>query len=415
MEDDLPLEKVWYARCLRDLGTEVCSLRPSPLRWYFFFLEGLRLDEYRGHKFSEKIMKTIFELVDDSMTTLQELVLSGDSETTRYQIGREKDRSGSTFELLKQNSLLQYAVLSGQEKMIEMLLEESEKELKKKKNEDSSSNVQKEVLEYLNKGDLVTGFTAFHYAVFVENKSMIDKLIRLGAAVDKKDNFFGTAFDYARMLSILPPRMKAPNSINVWNRETNKLEELAVSKLEKILDVNYNSEILCDNDYIFELMFSGFSITEPDMKFRETYLPLIYSSGGDENLILAEVSPNVGFGVFAAKDFQEGDYIVRYGGKLSSQDNIKDKAYNMASGVEGIGLDGKKFRNLGGMINHCSNCNAESQCVFDKGAEQALITAKTFIPKGHQILLDYSRNYWTKKALKSLTFEDLSLTKPLSL
>jgi len=135
-------------------------------------------------------MKTIFELVDDSMTTLQELVLSGDSETTRYQIGREKDRSGSTFELLKQNSLLQYAVLSGQEKMIEMLLEESEKELKKKKNEDSSSTVQKEVLEYLNKGDLVTGFTAFHYAIFVENKSMIDKLIRLGAAVDKKDNFF---------------------------------------------------------------------------------------------------------------------------------------------------------------------------------------------------------------------------------
>jgi len=84
---------------------------------------------------------------------------------------------------------------------------------------------------------------------------------------------------------------------------------------------------------------------------------------------VVEVSSNVGFGVYAAKDFQEGDFIVRYGGKLTatgklsesfteSEDNVKDKSYNMACGVEGIGLDGKKFRNLGGFINHSTSPNA---------------------------------------------------------
>jgi hypothetical protein len=80
----------------------------------------------------------------------------------------------------------------------------------------------------------------------------------------------------------------------------------------------------------------------------------------------------------------------------------------MASGVEGVGLDALQYRNLGGMINHSPNANAESQCIFDRGAEQAVIIAKTSIPKGAQILIDYSQNYWTKGALKSHKLEELS-------
>jgi hypothetical protein len=46
------------------------------------------------------------------MTAIQELVISGDVETTRYQIQREEDRN-EHFQLIQQNSLLHYAVLTG--------------------------------------------------------------------------------------------------------------------------------------------------------------------------------------------------------------------------------------------------------------------------------------------------------------
>ena len=49
------------------------------------------------------------------------------------QIQREKGRESYNFEVTKQSSLLQYAVLSGQPEMIKLLLEEANKEGKTKK------------------------------------------------------------------------------------------------------------------------------------------------------------------------------------------------------------------------------------------------------------------------------------------
>ena len=38
----------------------------------------------------------------------------------------------------------------------------------------------------VDKGDLVTGFTPFHWAVFIENTSMMSLLLQNGADVEKK-------------------------------------------------------------------------------------------------------------------------------------------------------------------------------------------------------------------------------------
>jgi hypothetical protein len=103
----------------------------------------------------------------------------------------------------------------------------------------------------------------------------------------------------------------------------------------------------------------------------------IEASTGDENLILAEIDASVGYGVFAGKDYQPGSYICRYGGRLSAEGarctpllcqmncatsglvtnmfsflsragTIKNRAYAVVSGVEGMVLDGTHYRNLGG-------------------------------------------------------------------
>jgi len=189
---------------------------------------------------------------------------------------------------------------------------------------------------------------------------------------------------------------------------------MSIKAFEKTFGVEFCAYITCGHEYIEELMFSGLTIS-PDLEFRKKYLPIIEKSSGDENLVLSFINNHVGYGVFAAKDFQEGDFIVRYGGHLTPSESLKDKSYLMASGVEGMGLNAAKKRNLGGMINHSNNANAESQCVFDCGAELAIITAKTSITKGHQVTIDYSKKYWTKNALKAHKLEDLGKVPALPL
>jgi len=210
-------------------------------------------------------------------------------------------------------------------------------------------------------------------------------------------------------MGLLPrQRPKMPSFLKVWNpSESGAIEEWPIKKFELLFHTVFTSGIICDHIYIEELMFSGLVIDKLDLEFRKKYLPLAYTSSGDENLILAKVNDNIGFGVFAAKNFEIGEYIVRYAGKLMLAEEIKDKSYTMTTGIETIGLDAFKYRNLAAMINHSSEPNAECQCVFDKGVEVAIIVAVTFISKGGQILIDYSKNYWTKKVLRQSPLENI--------
>lgn len=72
-------------------------------------------------------------------------------------------------------------------------------------------------------------------------------------------------------------------SIEIW----------PVSKFEETFGVKWGQYYRCTNDYIFELLFSGFSIGEKDMKFRHKYFPIMEKTSGDDNLILAKISDEV--------------------------------------------------------------------------------------------------------------------------
>lgn len=148
---------------------------------------------------------------------------------------------------------------------------------------------------------------------------MIIFLINYSIDVEKKDNFSATPFDYAKMLGIIPQNHNI-QSIKIWNEKISKIEEINISFFEKLINISFSPFILCSQEYIEELMFSaiGHQIENSfkDIDFRKKYFPLIDQSSGDDNLILYKINDKVGYGVFAAKDFQVGDFIVRYGGKL---------------------------------------------------------------------------------------------------
>ena len=74
-------------------------------------------------------------------------------------------------------------------------------------------------------------------------------------------------------------------------------------------------------------------------------------------LVLSFVDKDIGWGLFAGKKFEKGDYICRYGALATSSEKIVDRDYTMMSGVAGVAYDASKYRNLGGFINHDNNPN----------------------------------------------------------
>lgn len=98
-------------------------------------------------------------------------------------------------------------------------------------------------------------------------------------------------------------------------------QQTTQTQKQKLFDVTFCPFIRCTSDYLLELMYSGFSINTVDTEFRKKHQKHIWeeSTGDQHNVILAKIDDRVGYGVFAAKDFEAGDFIVRYGGCLTAE------------------------------------------------------------------------------------------------
>eukprot|EP01133_Synstelium_polycarpum_P011940 gene11940-13915_t len=361
------------------------------------YLELLKSDEKESTYFSDcytEIAKTIY---GESLTTLTELILERDLESVRYQVSSELRRNPKFFESLvpteaagDQHSFdrmcLVFAAATNNVAIVTLLI-------------DSGANV------LINVPDAVCALTPLHVAMMSGNVSITKLLLDRGANPTMVDGFRANAVNYARLKGstrvAVPPR---PQSISIYNSAgSNTMESWPLTRLESDLNITYTNETVASTDYLVELCFSPFQINA-DLAFRQQYMSQIMTSGGESNVVLGWISEAVGWGVFAARDLKAGEYIVRYGGRITMGEKMTTLAYNMMLSFDDYGLDASSLRSLGGMINHSANHhNAESQCIFESGAEQALITATRFIPRGTQILIDYSQSYWQSETEDSVT------------
>lgn len=280
----------------------------------------------------------------------------------------------------------------------------------------------------VNEGDIVTGFTPSHIAVFVNDQEILYTLASYGARLEIEDNFGATAIDYLRLLDYLP-RDNQVSHISCYNRATSSMETWEVSKLESTFNIEWSPYYRISYEYIEELMFSGFQLGDRDEAFRKSYLDIIMSKSGDDNLLICEIDEKIGWGAFAIRDIKKGEYVITYGGKFVSEgmivinsgflifiniflDHQSDRSYSMQCGIEGIILDSSKYRNLASFINHSTKPNVESTCIFHKGIELAVIIAIKDIKRGEQLLLNYGKEYFEKIGINS--FVDLAEGDPNS-
>jgi hypothetical protein len=70
-----PISEVkWYNLFVRDFGTEAVPKRPLVTPWYHHYINTMKFDGHRGMRFADKMKKTIFELCEESLTSVQEIV-----------------------------------------------------------------------------------------------------------------------------------------------------------------------------------------------------------------------------------------------------------------------------------------------------------------------------------------------------
>ncbi|KAK5578800.1 hypothetical protein RB653_008473 [Dictyostelium firmibasis] len=376
------------------------------------YVEKLVQNKDVSNEFSDIYMMAAKLVFEDQLTSLTEIILEKDLGSIKYQLSSELRRNSNFFkdslnseQKIKNKSSTKY--------------EEEEEEVFEPPSLNRMSlffsigTNDFEIFKYIfEQGgynlvefrDPVTGITIFHLAMMLGNKEILEYIIESPKIKELKnftffdtmDSFRATGFDYAKLKGLLPTNTPPiPNSIQIYNfNNSSTFENFSIKELESKLNIIYTSNVLSTNDYLVDLLFSSLQIN-PDLNFRNKYLSLINNSGGEENVILGFISESVGWGLFAGKDFKSGDFIVRYGGMITMNDKMETTNYNMMISNEDFGLDASKYRSMGGMINHSNKFkNAESECIFEYGCEQALITATKSIKKGEQIFIDYSKSFW---------------------
>mmetsp|Transcript_28014 Transcript_28014/g.66594 ORF Transcript_28014/g.66594 Transcript_28014/m.66594 type:complete len:470 (+) Transcript_28014:23-1432(+) len=122
---------------------------------------------------------------------------------------------------------------------------------------------------------------------------------------------------------------------------------------------------------------------------------LFKESKEEQELGLAFISKELGYGVFALKAFKEGDYVCCYGGVLENNNCLKDQARNpfiftiMALDKLPFKTDATLYRSLGAYLNHSDSGNVTPEHIVAKGAPMAVFVANREIAAGEQISFDY--------------------------
>ena len=110
-------------------------------------------------------------------------------------------------------------------------------------------------------------------------------------------------------------------------------------------------------------------------------------------------SPLHGQGVFALRDFEEGEviercpYLVIDDDDLSEATRLQDYLFTSPDNPN----DYLCVMGFGMMYNHCDDANAEWQ-IDDDDLRFVCFIAKKPIPAGDEILHDYGREYWDTRA-----------------
>jgi hypothetical protein len=227
--------------------------------WREYWIASMAWNAEDGRKISTKWTDETQAILGDDLSALQDLVISGDVTTARYQAQKMEQMAPKDGEEKKpiaelEKSTLHFAVLTGQPVMVQMLLQEG-------------------FMPNIDRPDVVTGFTPVHLAVFTQNASVLRVLLNAGARIDVLDQFGARSVNYARMLQYIPDTAdieRRQTKIKVYNRDTGAIDKWDIPSLEKAFNIEFCPRWIVTSDYMEEVHFPHPSSCSP-ASFQQTY------------------------------------------------------------------------------------------------------------------------------------------------
>ena len=117
------------------------------------------------------------------------------------------------------------------------------------------------------------------------------------------------------------------------------------------------------------------------------------------------ISKKVGRGVFAEVDFEEGDFLMEYTGKVVKKASSSTWTWTYPPGSDNklkgtsASLDAGPYGNEARFVNHSDNPNTKMEFVFQGGAWHVIyvVAPGKKISKGKQICTSYGEGYWKSR------------------
>lgn len=169
-------------------------------------------------------------------------------------------------------------------------------------------------------------------------------------------------------------------------------------------------------EYILE-RFDGLRYAE-DLQFRERLERLLVASHqhaglrfqmrrlpGRAPVFIRLIDTTIGFGLFAARELEEGELVGEYAGYVSYSDAVTDRTYCYEYPALHYGgedtvlvLDAGELGNETRFINHDTREVVNHGMEFFNGHWRVVFAVKTRIEKGEQLFINYGPGYWEGSA-----------------
>lgn len=199
----------------------------------------------------------------------------------------------------------------------------------------------------------------------------------------------------------------------IWQGDTN-IQHMSKDQFSKLFGVKYCSHLQFSSykaftDAISEcpLILKYTAIGEENRQLGRQYRQALFD-GYIANTFIQWVSLEKGYGLFASKEIEKGEYIGEYTGhvrRLYRKNPDKNSfCFHYPTRFwswKFMMVDSQTMGNETRFINHDDEPNLKPVCLIDRGLLHICFFAVKAIAKGAELTFDYGKDYWRKNISKS--------------
>lgn len=186
--------------------------------------------------------------------------------------------------------------------------------------------------------------------------------------------------------------------------------ELSLQEFEKITGARWVPKLeFEDKKILSDILYQGEKLYKKgELTFEQIWLGQYFkkeiSNQTEPNVAIRYIDHQLGWGVFALKNFRKMQFIAEYVGKVRKKQKEDAKnsycfEYTVAHGVRSsYTIDAMDQGTLARYINHSTTPNLESTIATFDHLAHIILYAKEPIAKGTQLCYDYGSGYWAKRS-----------------